>query len=411
MSSHKVSNPLNQSRMRIMEEDIRLMRIKVAERADGEFLQRFAQLLAQTVLLGETVRLEFIPPGYNVQPHAQQSGDGCIEYAEHDHTEMEGWVLATQRLRQMHITRLRSAQSQGEEEEHETGVENRYQQHQQGMFMLVMAYLVRQDRHDLLRVERVHQRVVEHDALLRAQARKVGVRLGRALRTVDHIEVIQPEIHLFAELLDGGTQLALLQRSLFVEERHDQVGVEHQHEDGDAGHHRPSDQPEVGARLVVDEHEQRQNTATEQHGKQPALHRIRGEKGRRHLIEAETLLDLEGMVNTERDVQHFVGEIEDAEEDQRDHDGVLRKAPRDVVHEGETEEEEHQHHDDEGEESGDHAELLIGQEILLLLLVRLSVVKVFHLVRKRLAHLAIVQVIQVPLQGEVEHQDSDDNPK
>ena len=109
MSILKVSNPLNKSRMRIMEEDIRLMRIKVAERADGEFLQRFAQFLAQTVLLGETVRLEFIPPGYNIQSHAQQSGDGCIEYAEHDHTEMEGWVLATQRLRQMHITRLRSA--------------------------------------------------------------------------------------------------------------------------------------------------------------------------------------------------------------------------------------------------------------------------------------------------------------
>ena len=235
--------------------------------------------------------------------------------------------------------------------------------------VLVMADLVGQDAHDLFGRELLLECVVEHHALLAAEAREVGVRLAAALRRVDDENVVEPEAHPVGEGLDGVAQLPFREGRLLVEERHDELRIKVLHEQRKERHRTPGDQPEPTGRERVDPYAERQHGAQDQQVHQQALDGIGHEQFGRRAIEAETLLDDEGPVQVERDRDYPGDQVEDAPEHERLHHRRSADAAGGGVETGESAEGENGQRDQGTDQSGYQGKLAIGHRIGLLLTV------------------------------------------
>ena len=112
-----------------------------------------------------------------------------------------------------------------------------------------VAELVRDDQARLGRLEVLHQRVVEHDPLRRAQPVHVRVGGGRAARGVHLVDLAHVDVGRARQLEHVGAQLAARQALEVVEQRveHDRAGVarDRPERDHDGGARQPPAPPEA----------------------------------------------------------------------------------------------------------------------------------------------------------------------
>jgi hypothetical protein len=146
------------------------------------------------------------------------------------------------------------------------------------------------------------QGVEEHDALGRAEAGKVGIAMRAALRAIHHEQALGSKADAAHQTFNALAQAVIGERRELVEERCNDRGEEHQHQQLESAPYQPGIQPPEIAGLFhqhQDDPDQRQADRSAQQG---GLDKIGDEKPGRHLVEAETLLHYELLVVLERKI-------------------------------------------------------------------------------------------------------------
>ena len=82
--------------------------------------------------------------------------------------------------------------------------------------MLVMPHFVSKHRHNFVLCHLLHQGIVQNDGFHLAKAAKIGICLGRPLRTVSYADLPHSTTVLFQQLCQPGTKAALLQRGQLI---------------------------------------------------------------------------------------------------------------------------------------------------------------------------------------------------
>ena len=278
------------------------------------------------------------------------------------------------------------------------------------MAMFVMPDLVGQHADDLLGRKLLHQRVIEHDTLLAPETGEVGVRFAAALRRVDDIDIVEPEVHPGGEGLDGIAELAFRQRRLLVEERDDELRVEILHEEREKRDRAPGYEPEPAGCQGIDPGTERQDGAHDDHIHQQALDRIGSEEPRRGPVETEALLDDERPVQVEGNRNHPGKQIEDSPEYECLHDGMAADGAGGRVEEAETAERKDGQGDQRTDQVGNQGELPVGHRVILLFPVARLVVEALQHIRDRSVRRLDIEQGQDGRPDELRQYDGDDQP-
>ncbi|MCY1531414.1 hypothetical protein D9M68_666380 [compost metagenome] len=174
--------------------------------------------------------------------------------------------------------------------------------------MLEVAEFVREHGLDFAGVELAQQRVVEHHALAGAEAGEVGIGVRAARAAVHHEQALGREAAALHERRDARLERRVVQRLELVEQRRDEGRVDQHQQQVEAHPRAPGPEPPERAGRTHEPQDERRDRQPDQRAEQRRLDGVGEPELPGHLVEAEALLEPEGLPQRERQLQQAADE-------------------------------------------------------------------------------------------------------
>ena len=164
-----------------------------------------------------------------------------------------------------------------------------------------MAQLVREHGLDFLLIDALEQRIEEHDALVAADAREIGIAVRRAARSVHH-EHASPGRKAAAreQRFHALAQGRVVERREAIEQRRDEARRGPRECEADAEPDEPGPQPPPRARPVHQRERREHEGRADCESQRPSLEQVEREQTRRDSVESEPRLDAKRAPQRER---------------------------------------------------------------------------------------------------------------
>mmetsp|Transcript_34025 Transcript_34025/g.89606 ORF Transcript_34025/g.89606 Transcript_34025/m.89606 type:complete len:312 (-) Transcript_34025:155-1090(-) len=182
-----------------------------------------------------------------------------------------------------------------------------------------------QHRHEFFRAHLVDEGVEHNDALVLAEAVHVRVRVRRALRSVDNVELGQRELADAGQLVDRFLKGSFLERRVFIEERLNVDRKDSKEEDRETEHEGPDVEVEVGTAPFDNVQKREHDRPANRKGERERDKLVLDECADSRLVEAVPVLHHERRPVRPRRTKDLVDDSADSEPNQRNLDLVLRR--------------------------------------------------------------------------------------
>jgi hypothetical protein len=151
--------------------------------------------------------------------------------------------------------------------------------------------------HHLLSLTLLNQSVIDDNMLLPRETKEIGVAVGAALASINHVQLMQRELQLLGEILNVGLELAFFKRGELVEERKNRNRVDGNHKDLETSGEQPEIVKELVARLLDNGKETGENGRGQDKSNEVRLDHIRYKKLGGLFIESKLFLENKGVVD------------------------------------------------------------------------------------------------------------------